>query len=172
VIDSDAVIDIFLGPGECYFGDAPTRIRTLLGSCVAVTMWHPQGRVGGMCHYLLPQRLIGTGGQLDGRYGDEALTYLAQQAADAGGHPAEYEVKLFGGSDMLSTRTSTKHMDIGARNVTLAKKLLAQLGFRIVVEHVGGTKHRSLVFEVWSGDVWLKRHHDQVSVGIRAARAQ
>ncbi|MBL8511280.1 MAG: chemotaxis protein CheD, partial [Betaproteobacteria bacterium] len=54
--DTSFVMDIFLQPGEFYFGDADTRIRTLLGSCVSITMWHPTRRIGGMCHYMLPTR--------------------------------------------------------------------------------------------------------------------
>jgi hypothetical protein len=63
-------IDIFLQPGEFYFGDHETRIRTLLGSCVAITMWHPRLRIGGMCHYLLPMHRGRSGKtELDGRGG-------------------------------------------------------------------------------------------------------
>ena len=50
------VIEIFLQPGDFYFGDRDTRIRTLLGSCVSITMWHPRLHVGGMCHFMLPER--------------------------------------------------------------------------------------------------------------------
>ena len=32
----DDILEIFLGPGEFYFGEGKTRIRTLLGSCVAI----------------------------------------------------------------------------------------------------------------------------------------
>ena len=65
------VIDVFLQPGEFYFGEEKTRIRTLLGSCVAVTLWHPKLRIGGMCHYMLPRRprdKAGAAEKLDGRY--------------------------------------------------------------------------------------------------------
>jgi chemotaxis protein CheD len=48
--------ELFLHPGEYAFGDAQTRIRTLLGSCVAITFWHPVLKTGAMCHYLLPAR--------------------------------------------------------------------------------------------------------------------
>ena len=46
--------DVFLLPGEFHFGDQDDRIITLLGSCVAITLWHPEKRIGGMCHYMLP----------------------------------------------------------------------------------------------------------------------
>ena len=48
--------EIFLNPGEYAFGTELDRIRTILGSCVAVTFWHPGLRLGAMCHYLLPAR--------------------------------------------------------------------------------------------------------------------
>jgi hypothetical protein len=35
------VIDIFLMPGDVFVGDEQYRVRTLLGSCVSVTLWHP-----------------------------------------------------------------------------------------------------------------------------------
>jgi chemotaxis protein CheD len=34
--------------------------------------------------------------------------------------------------------------------------LLKQHGFTIKAEHLGGNGHRNLVFDVWSGLVWLK----------------
>ena len=44
---------ISLLPGELYFGQRHL-LKTLLGSCVAITLWHPQRQLGGMCHFLLP----------------------------------------------------------------------------------------------------------------------
>ncbi len=52
-------MEVFLQPGELYFGDGRTRVRTLLGSCVAIAVWHPRLRIGGLCHYMLPSRAIG-----------------------------------------------------------------------------------------------------------------
>ena len=52
----DDILEIFLQPGEFYFGEGKTRIRTLLGSCVAITLWHPRLHIGGMSHYMLPSR--------------------------------------------------------------------------------------------------------------------
>ena len=52
----DDILEIFLQPGEFYFGEGKTRVRTLLGSCVAITLWHPRLHLGGMSHYVLPNR--------------------------------------------------------------------------------------------------------------------
>jgi chemotaxis receptor (MCP) glutamine deamidase CheD len=31
--------EVFLNPGEFHFGEGTTRISTLLGSCVSITLW-------------------------------------------------------------------------------------------------------------------------------------
>ena len=70
----DGPIDVFLQPGDLFVADASYRIRTVLGSCVSITLWHPGSACGGMSHFLLPTRgneLTGTRhDELDGRYGD------------------------------------------------------------------------------------------------------
>ena len=43
-----------LAPAEIIIADAPTIISTLLGSCVAVTMYCRTKKIGAMCHALLP----------------------------------------------------------------------------------------------------------------------
>ena len=42
--------DVVLGPGDLYFGRGEHQVRTLLGSCVGITLWHPRAYLGGMCH--------------------------------------------------------------------------------------------------------------------------
>ena len=58
--------------GQLYFGTQAGTVRTLLGSCVALVLWHPQRRIGAMCHYLLPGRQRRDGSP-DARFGDEAI---------------------------------------------------------------------------------------------------
>lgn len=150
-------IDIFLQPGEVYFGDYDTRIRTLLGSCVAITWWHPKRRIGGMCHYLLPKRTHGhpqVDGALDGRYAEEAFEQVLRYIHQAGTVPADYVVKMFGGGHVLAT-DQKKLPAIGPRNIEFGKQWLAQHGFRLSREHLAGNGHRNIVFDIATGDVWV-----------------
>lgn len=149
------VIDIFLQPGEVYFGDADTCIRTVLGSCVAVTLWHPRRRIGGMCHFMLPERgQSPAGAALDGRYGDEALELLLREVRHHHSRPADYQVKVFGGGNMFPNATNLTH--VGRRNHEFALEHLAALGLTVGKRHLAGHGHRQVIFEVWSGDVWLR----------------
>ncbi|MEY4528275.1 MAG: hypothetical protein RL768_1994 [Nitrospirota bacterium] len=151
------VTEVFLQPGEFHFGHARTRIKTILGSCVAITMWHPILRIGGMCHYLLPARDYRSSEQLDGRYGSEALQLFLQEMAKRGTTLKEYQVKVFGGGNMFpSLDKRGKALEIGVRNIELARKALEDLGASVVAEHVGDVGHRQVIFNVWSGDVWVR----------------
>ncbi|MFC4159554.1 chemotaxis protein CheD [Chitinimonas lacunae] len=151
-------IDIFLQPGEVYFGDSETRIRTLLGSCVAITLWHPKRRLGGMCHYLLPGRPLSQPREdngRDGRYAEEALSLMLDYIQTAGTLPAEYQVKMFGGGNMLSSLDG-RQPSVGERNIEFGKTWLAQHGFRLSREHLAGQGHRNIIFDIATGDVWVK----------------
>lgn len=146
--------EIFLNPGEFHFGAGRTRISTLLGSCVSITLWHPRHKIGGMCHYMLTERNRPHNLPLDGRFGSEAFELFLQQVEAAGTRPGEYQAKLFGGANML-TAASGETMDIGPRNIEYGRQLLASRHIALVVEHVGGNGRRKLHFDLWSGDVWL-----------------
>lgn len=151
--------EIFLQPGEYYFGDRDTRIRTVLGSCVSITFWHPRLLVGGMCHYLLPHRAgEQESASPDGRYADGAMQLLLKEMDLVGASHKEYQVKMFGGADMFPATRKNAASQVGLRNVEAARKLMKKYGFISVSEHLGGVGHRNVIFDVWSGDVWVKHN--------------
>lgn len=150
------VTDIFLAPGGFFFGDRDTRIRTVLGSCVAVTLWHPLRLIGGMCHYILPTRGLAHGNGPDGRYGDEAFRMFLDRIERDGAQPGEFEAKLFGGGNMFPGERRQQALDVGRRNIELGLHLLKRHGFQVKAGHMAGVGHRNVVFEIWSGDVWIK----------------
>ncbi len=153
----DDIREVFLQPGGFHFGSGRTRISTLLGSCISITLWHPARLVGGMCHFMLPSRGQSAGVALDGRYADEALVLFDREVAKAGSRPGDYQVKVFGGGNMLTRADdSSELMDIAARNVESAYALLARHGYRpAALAHCGGKGHRKLIFDLWTGHVWL-----------------
>lgn len=153
-MDADDIIDIFLQPGEFFVGDASFRIRTLLGSCVSMTLWHPRLRIGAMSHFLLPTRT--SPGDPDGRYCDEALGLMVAQLADYGVRAADCQAKLFGGGNMFPGR-SRSGPAIGIQNGEAATRLLAQHGIPIVASCLFGNGHRQIMFEIASGDVWSRQ---------------
>jgi chemotaxis protein CheD len=167
---AEASTDVVLLTGGFHFAEGRVRIRTLLGSCVAVTVWHPTLHIGGMCHYLLPgprtQRLSAA----QGMFAQGAIDLFLKEMTCRRTQPSDYVTKMFGGGRMFADtavrescagpcepaeRTSCR--DVPCRNVIEGHDLLARNGFRIAAEDVGGLGSRQLIFDVWSGDVWVRR---------------
>lgn len=150
------LIDIFLKPGEYFVGDANYQIRTMLGSCVSITLWHPSSRTGAMSHFLLPARhLMDTGVHpMDARYGDEALRLMLTEMAQAGIKPQQCQSKIFGGGNMFPKQTRKGVMHIGRKNGEAARALLHAHGIPIISESLFGIGHRQIIFDVSTGDVW------------------
>lgn len=147
---------VFLLPGQWYFGAKGATIRTLLGSCVAITLWNPKHRVGGMCHFLLPNRPRPHHGPLDGRFGDEALKLLADHVARTGTHTKDFEAHLYGGADTMPDQAKVK-FNIGERNVEKAWELLDHYGFQLQCVDVGGNEPRSVILDLTNGEVLMRR---------------
>ena len=151
---AEAQETVVLGAGDFYFGGGKTRISTLLGSCVSITLWHPRKRIGGMCHYMMTERSRTAEVPPDGRYAAEAFELFLRHVERAGTQPSEYQAKLFGGANMFR-QGKGGGMDIGARNVEYGHRLLESRHIALVAEHVAGSGRRKLHFDLWSGDVWL-----------------
>ena len=158
IVSALAETDVNLAPGEFYFGEGYTRIHTLLGSCVAITMWHPLKHIGGMCHYLLPSRGLNQK-SIQGCYADEAIDLFLLAIKEAHTRPHEYEVKLFGGGNMFdSLRHKVGSVNVSRDNIISGHNLVKKNGFSsIKATDVGGTQHRKIYLELWNGDVWVQR---------------
>jgi chemotaxis protein CheD len=155
--NASSMSEVVLKIGQFYFGGGRTKIRTLLGSCVSITMWHPRLKIGGMCHYMLPRRGPGETASLaaEGNYADEVMQMFLREIRHAGTRPQEYIVKLFGGGCMFVDTNEIR--EVSGRNISAGRDLLAKHGFAISAENTGGYGSRVLVFELWSGDVWIRR---------------
>lgn len=148
-------VEIFLQPGEMYFAKGSVRISTLLGSCVSVSCWHPKHKVGGLSHFLLPDAGNGHDASHSSRYANSGFELMLREIHKLGLPNKEFEFKLFGGGSMPKPAGAAHHQ-IGSKNVVAAKQLLNQHHLTIAAEHTGGVGYRRLMFDVWSGQVWLK----------------
>jgi chemotaxis protein CheD len=154
----DDLIDIFLQPGELFVGDKEYQIRTILGSCVSITLWHAASCMGGMSHFLLPTRsspAVDT--EPDGRYGDEALQLMLDEMRKYGLRPQDCEAKIFGGGNMFPGHDRAGAMLVGLRNGEAAREMLQARGISVVSESLFGNGHRQIIFDVSNGDVWSRQ---------------
>lgn len=144
--------EIYIEPGGFFLANENYRLRTLLGSCVSITLWHPQRRIGAMTHFLLPGR-EGPVGEFDGRYGEEATWWLLLELTRLKIVPTDCEARIFGGGNMFPDQKLCKGIQVGKRNGEAARRWLTALRFPIVEEDLYGTGHRTIVFDVATGEV-------------------
>lgn len=177
-------VEIHLPAGNFHFGGGQVRVHTLLGTCVAIAIWHPFQKLGGICHYLLPTRGSARvdDGYQPGLYADEVMVLFADALRGSQTRPADYVVKIAGGGNMFPQQMAASHcraggcspqrrmvcQSVGCRNIDAARTLLQGAGFSINSENVGGEGSRTVMFDLWSGELWLKRGSAMRGGGVAA----
>jgi chemotaxis protein CheD len=138
----------------------PGRVKTVLGSCVAITMRQRATGVSSIVHCLLPNAGIPFEALPPGecyRYVDSAVAHMLDGFARRGVRSRDLEVKLFGGSDNLEKLPGAGFFHVGSRNVASALEALWARGVAPVSQGVGGRRGRLIEFDTSTGNVLVKR---------------
>jgi chemotaxis protein CheD len=111
-----------------------------------------------MCHCLLAKRpnekpSIQKGSSY--AYMDLALEEMLKFFRRAGIFPAQLEVKLFGGADVLEVLAGPE--SVGRQNIHFAQRLIAHHGLRLVASDVGGQVGRNILFTTHTGGVRVQK---------------
>lgn len=145
---------IYLLPGDVVLSDHYHVLRTTLGSCVSIILWHPARKIGVMSHFMLPAASDDDQEQRDGRYGDAAMDMMLEKLASVKVKPSECQAKILGGGRMFSGKGT---FSIGTKNGKVARQLVLSHGIPIVATALFGDGHRKVVFDVQSGSVWSQQ---------------
>jgi len=144
---------IYLHPGQMCFCEQPSLVETVLGSCVAVTMWNARLRIGCICHAVLPRNR--GSGEDPLKYVDSSIEEMLQILERNSSRRQDLVVKLFGGASMR--RPVPNHKSVGSQNVETALELLRNQGFTVRTSDTGGTSGRKVLFYSETGEVFVKR---------------
>lgn len=152
---------VHLPPGELIVTKEPQWVVTLLGSCVAVTMFSRRFPLAAICHGMLPRP--GNRGTLESepqpfRYVSCVIPAMLERFRQAGLDPREIEVKVFGGGNVidLGGEPSNDRL-IGTANIAAARLFLHHAKLTICAESVGGNRGCKILFNTGSGEVLHKR---------------
>ena len=145
---------VYLHPGELFASVDACAVTTILGSCVAVCLWDPVSRIGGINHFLLPEWNKTT--QPSPRFGDVAMKALIDRLLALGAQRRRLEAKMFGGACVLRA-FQERETHLGARNVGAAEKFLHDHNIPVVGSDVGGQRGRKLIFQIDDGTAWVKQ---------------
>jgi chemotaxis protein CheD len=149
--DAGDRLQVYLHAGQLHAASAPTAISTVLGSCVAVCLYDPIAKVGGMNHYLLP---LHVDREKSPRFGTVAIPQLVEAVVRAGGSRGALVSKVFGGASVIGAMGKGRRL--GEENALLALRLLEEARIPVLDQDVGGTRGRKLVFFVDEGTAWVR----------------
>jgi chemotaxis protein CheD len=143
---------LYLGIGELIASPEPVVISTVLGSCVAVSLFC-QGRThgaGGLIHFALPQKFDDSLHSDLLRFGDVAIPRLVMELERMTGEDCRrFKAKVIGGAQ--GNRELGTQIQAGPANIAMASALLEQMHIPIVGQDVGGTAGRKVLFFTGSG---------------------
>ncbi|HIH00958.1 TPA: chemotaxis protein CheD [Thermoplasmata archaeon] len=143
-----------IGIAQYAIGRPPERLCCLgLGSCVAVFIYDPDTKIGGVLHALLPRKPAKK--DPDPKYTDSGIKILYDEIVSKGAKKRKLIAKLVGGAQMFPN-LDLGISDIGTENIREARKTLQSLGVEVVSEEVKGNKGRSAYYSLETGDVTIR----------------
>ncbi len=152
---------INVGIADLQVAPTPNILRTILGSCVGICLYDPEGKVGGLAHIMLPAHRSDDSPKK--KYANTAAIMLVEEIEKIGGKKELIWAKIIGGSNMFSiTRTTTMLGDIGKKNIDAVRAILDLLKIKIISEDVGGDYGRTIDFYIETGMVRVKVHGREV----------
>ena len=144
-------------------------IATLLGSCVAVCLFDPKLKLGGMNHFLLPSRTSAANADTDVILnGDYAMEVLANGLFSKGANKNRLVAKAFGGGTIVSSI----RMAIGERNAEFARDWLEGEGIPLIASDFSGPWSRKVVFVPQTGDAFCRRIPTTQATAAEVAKAE
>ncbi|MEO5511113.1 MAG: chemotaxis protein CheD [Longimicrobiales bacterium] len=132
-------------------GEGATLLTIGLGSCVAIALYDPKTRIGGLAHAMLPHPSNGRKDAPPGRFAATAVPQLLELMKEAGASPRRIRARLAGGASMFRDLLEGDGLKLGRRNVEAARQALGELGIKIDGEDVLGTYGRSVYLNTVDG---------------------
>jgi len=139
----------YLYPSALFAEKESYLVDTILGSCVAVCLFDTKLMIGGINHYMLP--LWNGDGLASPKFGNIAIEKLIEKMLKNGANKVNIVSKVFGGANQMYSS-----MNIGERNIDIAKEILAAHNIKILAENTGGLIGRKLKYNTGTGQVMMK----------------
>lgn len=134
--------------GQIAFTDKPVYIRTVVGGCIAITMYDKSSHFSSMCHALYP------GEKECCLYAVDSVKNMVHTFKKKGISLEKLEVKLFGAASQF-TRNGETTIQIQEKIEQLTS-IIREMGISYIKTDLGGIKTRELLFDTETGKVFLK----------------
>ena len=147
-----------VGMADLNIASGGSSIRTTgLGSCVGVTLYDRDKKIGGMAHVMLPDSAIAREEEFNrAKYADTALPLLIERLEKAGASLSRLRAKMAGGSQMFVSLSKQDSLRIGPRNAESCRAILVRLGIPILADDTGGSYGRTIELDCDTGILYVR----------------
>jgi chemotaxis protein CheD len=134
---------------------APAVIKCVLGSCLAVCLFDPEVKVGGIGHFMLPTRLDRDGDRRSHYYGMYVMDLLINEMMKLGAQRDRFQAQAFGAARTL---TLCEQATISAmQNAAFITSYLKREKIPLLSSDLGGDQLRAVYFCTDTGRALVKR---------------
>jgi chemotaxis protein CheD len=148
---------VVIGVADCHVTNDVSNVLVTyaLGSCIAVSIYDPVARVGGLLHFMLPEAPADAAqaGKSPYMFADSGIPMMFHAAYDKGAQKRRLRVRVAGGAQIMDEHGV---FNIGQRNCLAMRKIFWKAGVMVHAEETGGKSARTMRFEMSSGRVFLK----------------
>ncbi len=139
-------LETLVGMGQITAGAPPQKMKAVVGSCIALSIYHARLKRAAMAHIVLPESAGRDG--LPGKFADTAIPRMLELLKGLAAPAACLTAKLAGGANMFG---SSGPLQIGDANIEAVVQALRAAGIRIAAQDVGGNRGRRVTFECEGG---------------------
>lgn len=143
---------IRVGMADYKVGRSPsTLISYGLGSCIGISLYDPQTKIGGLLHIMLPDSTQARVSDNPAKFADTGLPMMLNDVLGMGASKSRLVAKIAGGAQMFAFSNATDIMRVGTRNAEAVKKILREMGIRVIAEDTGGSYGRTVQIDLTNG---------------------
>ena len=123
-----------------------------LGSCVAIALYDPHSKTGGLAHILLPSMSMSRETSNPAKFPETIVPIMLSEMRALGmASGARVSAKIAGGASMFGQLVNGTGINVGERNIAATKEALASAGIQLVGEDTGLDYGRSVYFHLADG---------------------
>ena len=148
---------IKVGMADYKVGRAPTTLISYgLGSCIGISLYDPQTKIGGLLHIMLPDSSKSRSSENRAKFADTGIADMLQELQKMGAVKSRLVAKLAGGAQMFAFANASDIMRVGVRNIEASKAILKSLSIPIVGEDTGKNYGRTVQIDLSTGIYTVK----------------
>ncbi|MDQ6634467.1 MAG: chemotaxis protein CheD [Gemmatimonadota bacterium] len=123
-----------------------------LGSCVAIALYERDSQVGALAHILLPNRAMSRETENPAKFPETIIPLMLEEMRALGtAAAARISAKIVGGASMFGQLANGSGINVGDRNLSATRDVLAAHGIPVVAEDTGLDYGRSVYFHLADG---------------------